>query len=126
VALCEYHHRAVHDRGWQIAGSATGPLEFVKPSGRIANETPDPDVRGEVERLADSFADDRIDERTTPPRPGNASTSTGPLAASATPSTSVAASTRTPAGARATPNRARPAPTRNGHAPSARRAAAHA
>jgi hypothetical protein len=38
VTLCHYHHRAVHHRGWLVAGNANGALTFTAPDGRIAPE----------------------------------------------------------------------------------------
>jgi Domain of unknown function (DUF222) len=41
AALCHYHHRAVHQRGWAVHGDANGPLTFVSRTGRIADERTD-------------------------------------------------------------------------------------
>ena len=41
VSLCHYHHRAVHQRGWAIAGNANSTLTFTDRTGRTANELTD-------------------------------------------------------------------------------------
>jgi hypothetical protein len=41
VSLCHYHHRAIHQRGWEIHGNANGPLQFVDWQGRVADERTD-------------------------------------------------------------------------------------
>jgi hypothetical protein len=38
VLLCPFHHRLVHDGGWQITGDANGPLNFAGPNGRQLSE----------------------------------------------------------------------------------------
>jgi hypothetical protein len=41
VALCHYHHRSVHQRGWRIDGDANRQLTFTDRTGRVANERTD-------------------------------------------------------------------------------------
>jgi len=63
VALCPYHHRAVHDRGWRVAGTPDGDLQFVSPNGRVADNAIDLDILAELQHLAELYAD-QIDQHT--------------------------------------------------------------
>ena len=50
-ALCRFHHRVVHEGGWEIEGDPLGRLSFVSPSGRRLTGSPPPlrdDVRDEL------------------------------------------------------------------------------
>jgi hypothetical protein len=42
VTLCDAHHRAVHELGWQMAGDANVELTFKSPTGRITRSRPSP------------------------------------------------------------------------------------
>jgi uncharacterized protein DUF222/HNH endonuclease len=42
VTLCDAHHRAVHEFGWQMAGDANVELTFKSPTGRITTSRPSP------------------------------------------------------------------------------------
>jgi hypothetical protein len=63
VVLCAYHHKAVHDRGWQVLGAADGQLEFVAPNGRVLTDRADPGEHRDVEWSLDEYVD-HVDERT--------------------------------------------------------------
>jgi hypothetical protein len=46
VLLCTFHHRLVHDGGWNVWGDADRVLVFVKPNGKIITDHGlPPDVR---------------------------------------------------------------------------------
>ncbi len=40
VLLCSYHHRLVHEGGWQVAGDPNRLLTFVSPEDRVLDEHP--------------------------------------------------------------------------------------
>jgi hypothetical protein len=44
VALCTFHHRAVHEGGWRVVGDSaeSRELEFVSPRGRVVREHEQP------------------------------------------------------------------------------------
>jgi hypothetical protein len=51
VALCPFHHRLVHEGGWEIQGNPIGPLTFTAPDGRRITAGPPPlrhDIRTEL------------------------------------------------------------------------------
>jgi hypothetical protein len=45
VTLCGRHHRAVHELGWSVSGSADSVLTFRGPHGRPAESVPSPTWR---------------------------------------------------------------------------------
>ena len=50
-ALCPFHHRLVHEGGWEIEGDPIGRLTFIRPDGRRLTGNPPPlrdDVRDEL------------------------------------------------------------------------------
>lgn len=50
-ALCHFHHRLVHEGGWDIEGDPTGRLTFVAPHGRRITSNPPPlrhDIRHQL------------------------------------------------------------------------------
>lgn len=50
VALCPFHHRLVHEGGWEIEGDPIGRLTFISPDGRRITAGPPPlrdDIRTE-------------------------------------------------------------------------------
>lgn len=50
-ALCPFHHRLVHEGGWEIEGDPLGRLTFIRPDGRRFTSGPPPlrdDVRDEL------------------------------------------------------------------------------
>jgi len=50
-ALCPFHHRLVHEGGWEIEGDPIGRLSFIRPDGRRLTGNPPPlrdDVRDEL------------------------------------------------------------------------------
>jgi hypothetical protein len=38
--LCRFHHRAVHEEGFEVARDANGALQFRRPDGRLIPEVP--------------------------------------------------------------------------------------
>jgi hypothetical protein len=46
-ALCRFHHRLVHEGGWQLEGDPTGRITFTSPTGRTITGGP-PGLRDEV------------------------------------------------------------------------------
>jgi hypothetical protein len=42
VELCDEHHRAVHEMGWNMSGDANVELTFRSPTGRLSTSTPSP------------------------------------------------------------------------------------
>jgi hypothetical protein len=51
VALCPFHHRLVHEGGWEIQGNPIGRLTFTGPDGRRITAGPPPlrdDIRTEL------------------------------------------------------------------------------
>lgn len=42
VLLCRWHHRAVHEEGYQVARADDGALQFRRPEGRPLPEVPPP------------------------------------------------------------------------------------
>jgi hypothetical protein len=52
VALCPFHHRLVHEGGWEIEGDPLGRLTFIRPDGRRITAGPAPlrdDIRSELD-----------------------------------------------------------------------------
>ncbi len=50
-ALCPFHHRLVHEGGWEIEGDPLGRLTFIAPTGRRLTGNPPPlrhDIRTEL------------------------------------------------------------------------------
>jgi hypothetical protein len=45
VTLCGRHHRAVHELGWSVSGSADAVLTFTGPHGRSTQSAPSPTWR---------------------------------------------------------------------------------
>jgi hypothetical protein len=45
LILCRFHHRAVHEEGFQVEREPDGELHFRRPDGRLLLEVPPP---GEV------------------------------------------------------------------------------
>jgi hypothetical protein len=45
VTLCARHHRAVHELGWSVSGSADAVLTFTGPHGRSMQSAPSPTWR---------------------------------------------------------------------------------
>ncbi len=35
ITLCTFHHRMLHNRGWDIRGNPNGQVEWITPSGRV-------------------------------------------------------------------------------------------
>jgi hypothetical protein len=50
VMLCTKHHRALHERHWQIVGDPHGPLTFLRPDGREYDSKPTP-LRNDLAEL---------------------------------------------------------------------------
>jgi hypothetical protein len=51
VALCPFHHRLVHEGGWEIQGDPIGRLTFIRPDGTHITAGPPPlrdDIRTEL------------------------------------------------------------------------------
>ena len=51
VALCPFHHRLVHEGGWEIHGDPLGRLTFIRPNGTTITAGPPPlrdDIRDEL------------------------------------------------------------------------------
>jgi HNH endonuclease len=44
--LCRWHHRAVHEEGYQVAREPDGALQFRRPDGRPLPEVPRPTLVG--------------------------------------------------------------------------------
>ena len=42
VMLCRFHHRAVHEEGYQVDRDADGELRFRRPDGRVIPDVPSP------------------------------------------------------------------------------------
>ncbi len=42
VMLCRFHHRAVHEEGYQVDRDADGELRFRRPDGRVIPDVPPP------------------------------------------------------------------------------------
>jgi hypothetical protein len=40
--LCRFHHRAVHEEGYQVDRDADGELRFRRPDGRVIPDVPSP------------------------------------------------------------------------------------
>jgi hypothetical protein len=40
--LCQHHHRAVHEEGYQVHRDAGGELRFRRPDGRPVPDVPSP------------------------------------------------------------------------------------
>ena len=47
AALCPFHHRLVHEGGWEIEGDPLGRLRFTSPRGRVLEGGP-PGLRDDV------------------------------------------------------------------------------
>jgi hypothetical protein len=50
-ALCHFHHRLVHEGGWEISGDPIGRLTFTSPRGRTLTGNPPPlrdDIRTQL------------------------------------------------------------------------------
>ncbi len=45
ITLCGRHHRAVHEVGWALSGSADAAVTFTSPHGRTATSSPSPTWR---------------------------------------------------------------------------------
>jgi hypothetical protein len=45
VTLCDRHHKAVHELGWDVRGTADGILSFTSPHGRTLRTVPSPTWR---------------------------------------------------------------------------------
>jgi hypothetical protein len=51
VALCPFHHRLVHEGGWEIEGDPLGRLTFIRPDGKRITAGPPPlrdDIRDDL------------------------------------------------------------------------------
>lgn len=46
ITLCGRHHRAVHELGWKMKGSADDAMTFTSPHGREMTSVPSPTWRG--------------------------------------------------------------------------------
>jgi hypothetical protein len=42
IMLCRFHHRAVHEEGYQVDRDADGELRFRRPDGRVIPDVPPP------------------------------------------------------------------------------------
>lgn len=51
-ALCPFHHRLVHEGGWEIGGDPIGRLRFTSPQGRVLTGGP-PGLRDDVRNELD-------------------------------------------------------------------------
>ena len=40
--LCRFHHRAVHEEGYQVDRDTDGELRFRRPDGRVIPDVPPP------------------------------------------------------------------------------------
>jgi HNH endonuclease len=44
VLICSFHHKLVHEHGWQLEPDATGELDWIRPSGVRYRAGPAADV----------------------------------------------------------------------------------
>jgi hypothetical protein len=44
VMLCRFHHRLVHEGGFEVRPDRTGTITFVRPDGRVVPRLPELEV----------------------------------------------------------------------------------